>query len=280
MHSDYSQEELVAIVAELAAQYSGYEHSSVTYERAQGFMEAVLYCINEGENAGGGTLPLRDASVRELYESGRRIVTEKVEKLRELYNELIPEFEDYGAACLGDTVGRGIPAFLQRYDVKFAPQETLLTLDYPVLKDLGAASGIDRVLNYMTCISVEQRFLGKFGTAYVTEILSAYDDDYGDLTENICEIVLGNLIGHMLADKPPESGGFDGAELENVQKMLQGKSEEALAREIAMLLQFFLERYYENGAVLAEYLKNDIPNITARIRCCVQNHCLDRIFLI
>ncbi len=33
-------------------------------------------------------------------------------------------------------------------------------------------------------------------------------------------------------------------------------------------------------AELADYLKNDISNITARIRCCMQNHCLDRIFLI
>ncbi len=279
-YSDYPQEELVAIVARLAAEYTGYEHSSVTYERAQGFMEAVLYCINEKEHVGGGTLALRDASAEEMYESGRRIVTEKVGKLRELYNEMIIGFEDYGCVFLKETVARGIPAFLLRYDAKFAPQETLLTLDYPILKDLGASSGIDRVLDYVTCISAEQRFLAKFGSAYVTEVLGAYDDNYGELAENICEIVLQNLIGHMVSDKPLDSMGFDRAELENTEKMLQGKSDEALAREIAMLLQIFLERYYENEAALADYLKNDIPNIAARIRCCVQNHCLDRVFLI
>ena len=132
----------------------------------------------------------------------------------------------------------------------------------------------------MTCISAEQKFLGKFGSAYVTEVLGAYDGNYGEFAENICDIVLKNLIGHMLSDKPLDSKGFDGAELESAEKMLRGKSDEALARETAMLLQIFLERYYENEAVLADYLKNDIPNITARIRCCVQNHCLDRIFLI
>lgn len=279
-HFDYPQEELVAIVARLAAEYTGYEHSSVTYEKAQGFMEAVLYCINESEHAGGGTPALRDASAEEMYESGRRIVTEKVGKLREIYNEMIVGFEDYGCEFLKETVACGIPAFLLRYDAKFAPQETLLTLDYPILKDLSASSGIDRVLEYVTCISAEQRFLGKFGSAYVTEVLEAYDGNYGEFAENICDIVLKNLIGHMLSDKPLDSKGFDGAELESAEKMLRGKSDEALARETAMLLQIFLERYYENEAVLADYLKNDIPNITARIRCCVQNHCLDRIFLI
>lgn len=278
--SDYTPEELVAVVAELASGYTGYEHSSVTYERAQGFMEAVLYCINESERAGGGQLALRDASAKEMYESGRRIAAEKVGKLRELYNRMIPDFEDYGSVCLGDTVVRGIPAFLLRYDVKYAPQETLLTLDYPILKDLGDASGIDRVLEYMTCIFLEQRFLGKFGKAYVTEILRAYDDDYGELTENICEIVLQNTVGHLLSDKPLDFRGFDRAELENTEKILRGKPDEALAREIAVLLRLFIERCYENDSELADYLKNDIANITARIRCCVQNHCLDRIFLI
>ena len=186
MYSDYPQEELIAVVAELATEYTGYEHSSVSYERAQGFMEAVLYCINESENAGGGMLLSRDASVKEMYESGRRIATEKVGRLRELYNELVPEFEDYGVVCLRDTVVRGIPAFLLRYDVKFAPQETLLTLDYPVLEDLGNSSGIDRVLNYTACIAAEQRFLEKFGTAYVTKVLlREYDESYEDLKENI-----------------------------------------------------------------------------------------------
>lgn len=207
-------------------------------------------------------------------------MTEKVGKLREIYNEMIVGFEDYGCVFLKETVARGIPAFLLRYDAKFAPQETLLTLDYPILKDLSASSGIDLVLEYVTCISAEQKFLGKFGSAYVTEVLGAYDGNYGEFAENICDIVLKNLIGHMLSDKPLDSKGFDGAELENAEKVLRGKSDEALARETAMLLQIFLERYYENEAVLADYLKNDIPNITARIRCCVQNHCLDRIFLI
>lgn len=38
---DFPQKDLVAIVAELAKQYCGYEHPSVTYEKAQMLMEAV-----------------------------------------------------------------------------------------------------------------------------------------------------------------------------------------------------------------------------------------------
>lgn len=45
------------------------------------------------------------------------------------------------------------------YDVKFEPQNIILPLDYPVLKDLSAYTGIDRIYEFILCIHLEQRFL-------------------------------------------------------------------------------------------------------------------------
>ena len=44
----YEMEELVPIVAKLAKRYTSGESTSITYEKAQQLMEAVLYSINEG----------------------------------------------------------------------------------------------------------------------------------------------------------------------------------------------------------------------------------------
>ena len=44
---EYEIEELVPIVATLAEKYTSKESSSITYEKAQQLMEAVLYCICE-----------------------------------------------------------------------------------------------------------------------------------------------------------------------------------------------------------------------------------------
>ena len=49
---NYELEELVPIVAKLAEGYTSKESTSITYDRAQQFMEAVLYSIHEGEKAG------------------------------------------------------------------------------------------------------------------------------------------------------------------------------------------------------------------------------------
>lgn len=187
--SGYSMEELLPLVSKLAVRYTGGEHSSVTYEKAQMLMEAVLYCIREFRMSQENALMAKDVPAEEAYRRGQEIVMEKVRTLQSLYNEMIPDFKDYGCLSLRDTVRKGIPAFLERYDFQFMPQETLLTLDYPVQEKLEHLSGIDRVLAYMACICREQAYLREMEEREVVAILHDYHRDYEYLIENICGIV-------------------------------------------------------------------------------------------
>lgn len=192
LQGEYSMEELVPIVSKLAFRYTGGEHTSVSYERAQMLMEAVLYCVREFRTSQGNALMAKAIPAEEAYRRGQEIVMDKVRELQKLYNEMISEFKDYGSLCLRDTVRKGIPAFLKHYDFQFAPQETLITLDYPVQERLEQISGVSRVLAYMKCICREQAYLGKMDEGEVIAILHAYHRDYGYLMENICEIVQKN----------------------------------------------------------------------------------------
>ena len=47
----YKTEELIPIVAKLAEKYTAKESTSITYEKAQQLMGAVIYCICEYEAA-------------------------------------------------------------------------------------------------------------------------------------------------------------------------------------------------------------------------------------
>lgn len=274
----YSLEELVPIVAELASTYTGYEHSSITYEKAQTLMEAVLYCIREWERsdnyADNHTLLSNAIPAKEVYLSGQNIVIEKVKKLQEIYNKLILDFQDYGMACLKNTIVKDIPMFLLKYDVKYAPQETWLTFDYPILKDLGTSSGVDAVLEYVTCISLEQQFLKQFDHTYIIELLRAYHTDYGVLMENICHIVLQNIIGHLLLNKPfyfKYNKGFSKEEYKRIEYILQKKSERERNDYLANLLRLFIEHYLKCDIKLLDYLNCDISNIAKQIqniKCC------------
>lgn len=186
----YEMEELVPIVAMLSEKYTGNESTSITYEKAEQFMGAVIYCIEELEKENGtalvkGTrLPAQTA-----YELGLNCVIEKVKKTMALYHEIIGEFEWYENCCLYDTVAKGMPEFFKWYDVYFCPQDEILTLDYPVEKDLSGLQGVDKIYEYLLCIQKEQRYLQGFTKNEIIRILQEDNAGYKSMIENIGRIV-------------------------------------------------------------------------------------------
>lgn len=121
---DYQMEELLPIVSELAQKYAGYESTSITYEKAQSLMEAVLFCLNEYNTSYMNTTNLvhKDIPVTEQYNIGVKLLYEKVENIRKIFNKISLQFEDFGVKCLYDTVQKGIPQFLKWYDIRFCPR--------------------------------------------------------------------------------------------------------------------------------------------------------------
>lgn len=189
--SGMEMEELVSIVGDLAGKYTGYESTSITYEKAKQLMEAVLYCIREAEQAGGETAVCSDrVSAKQLYEMGASLVEEKTKKALAMYHEILPEFDSYGNRFLYDTFVVGLPEFFRRYDCKFEPQDTILTLDYPVMKDISGCAGIDRIYEYILCIRAEQKFLKRFPREGVIGTLKKYNREYEETPDNICGILL------------------------------------------------------------------------------------------
>ncbi len=188
----YTTEELLPLWETLAKKYCGCESTSLSYEKAQQLMEAVLYCIREWETfcreesfaPAAGCLPAAKA-----YAQGLRLVKEKTLRMKDLYHNLLPVFDSYGMKCLEDVIYRGIPEFFRWYDINFCPQNTILTLDYPVLTDLRGLSGIDAVYEYLLCICREQRFLRQFPPEEIRLSLSRYAKGYKDLIENIPSIL-------------------------------------------------------------------------------------------
>lgn len=77
----YEMEELVPIVGRLAEKYTAYESSSMTYEKAEQLMEAVLYCIHEAEQSGhNSVIPTGGISAQQAYDTGLVYVQEKAKK--------------------------------------------------------------------------------------------------------------------------------------------------------------------------------------------------------
>ena len=279
-NSSYKMEELVPVVSRLAQEYCGYEHSSVTYERAQALMEAVLYCIRETETADGFALAGGKAAPMDVYLAGRRLAADKFEQMQKLYGRVLEEFEDYGVECLRDTVVYGISAFVKHYDIRFAPQETLLTLDYPVLRSLQGMSGIDAVFSYVESIGHEQRFLKAFGADYVREVFLAFCEEYEYLPENICHIVLPNAAVCFWLNRPLAKTGISMAECRAAEALLTGKTTAETEADLEGFLEKLVRYRYGEDEKLLEYLKCAVSDLAVRMQANAKNRCLDKMLLV
>ena len=242
---DYTIEELVPIVGTLAAKYTSNESTSITYERAEQLMEAVQFCIHEYEDSGEGSLLSGEIlPASQAYELGLNIVKDKTARALSTYNEIITNFSHYESKCLCDTFVKGIPEFFKWYDVWFEPQHAILTLDYPLLKDISGYEGIDKIFEYIRCIGLEQAFLNGFPMEHVINVLSEGNPYWRDSIDNICEPVLAYTLLQALEREP-----------------LKG-IEERLADALDKLIQ----NNYEGNTELRDYLACAIENIAVRLK--------------
>lgn len=264
----YEMEDFVPIVAKLAEGYTSKESTSITYERAQQLMEAVLYSIREAEKARQFSLIQKDElSTERMYAIGVKCVEDKTKEALDWYNGIMTHFSSYGNQCLYDTVVKGLPEFFKWYDCKYDPQNTILTLDYPILMDISEQTGIDKIYDFLFCIQLEQIFLNKFPPEYVMEILSKYDKQYKLMIENLCEIVLMNIISHMLAGKEIFILDFEPEEYLKMQTLIQKENLCDLREKLKNAVKVLVREYYENDEKLMEYLYKAVDNIAVRIKC-------------
>lgn len=261
----YTMEELIPIVAKLADKYTLKESTSISYERAQQLMEAVIYCI--AHCSGERELISRDEerlTAEAAYQRGYENLISKVKKTQESYNDMILYFNAYGNENYHDTVIKALPGFFRYYDVRFAPQETLITMDYPVLCPITGKAGIDAIEKYVEYIGLEQKFMGALPDEYVQEVLYRFQTGYRKQFYNICDIVLRHILGHMMLGK-----GFEQVSMKSDYEML---SEIILKHDVEWIEEMFMnhlhsliQEKYNGDEAMEKYLQADIKNTATEL---------------
>ena len=294
----YEMDELLPIVAELSRKYTAGESTSLSYEKAQQLMEAVLYCIHEAEKtdraygsmtgsrlqedyectagsslreqSGGATecglMEKRcNRTAREMYQIGREAVLRKVKQTLEKYNQMLFTFCDYGNENLSDTVTVAIPGFFKFYDSLYAPQDTIITMDYPVLDRNFNLQGIDAVEEYLNAIHVEQMFLGKLPGDMVCGILQEFCRTYKKQFFNISTIVMRHILMNMLIGKrigtPAEQEDYHLA-----WRLIVEKGSQELQRLLLKELRILDRNQYSANGQLSRYFEHDIHEFVVQLK--------------
>lgn len=274
----YEIEELIPIVSKLTDQYTSYESTSITYEKAEQLMGAVLYCIGQVEQPGQAfEVAVKDLSARQAYKLGAACVEQKVKMALELYNQLSQTFCSYGNQCLEEVFQKGLPEFFKWYDPKFEPQNTIIMIDYPLLIDLSSYTGIDRIYRFLTYIELEQHFLNSFLSEDIVDMLSRYHKQYQRLIENLCEMVLFTVIGHILAKKSLSQQEIDKKEYEQLQNMIEQMDEQQVIERVRHEIERFVQRYCQDDRALLAYLDHVVSGIAIRLKVAAANQSLHKI---
>ncbi len=263
---EYGIEELLPVVKYLTEKYTSKESTSITYEKAQQLMGAVLYCIEEremylrGVNGSEHTqIVERGAgkSAMEAYKEGFQLVMDKVSEAKTIYEEIMVNFDSYGSLCCYDTVVRGMPAFFVHYDARFFPQNHMLTLDYPLLVNMpDELCGVDLIYSYLKAIRLEQRFLQAFPRTYIIEAQKEYHRGYKELFLNVSALVMRYIVRRML---------------EQEMEVRKGSVEE-IEHKMKTLLHLFMEQEYrkreeKDFCVEAEsYLQEDMHSFAVEYK--------------
>lgn len=284
----YGKEELLPVLAVLTRKFTSGESSSVSYERARHLMEGIRYTIYIYEKEGnlvGGKKP----EATEAWRIGQELLTRRMQEMKERYHTLCSTFRDYGNRNLRDTFGMALPGFLERYDQKYAPQETIITMDYPVLSKASGVTGILAIEQYLNAIAAEQNFLRRFPEEYVKGILIRFQKDYQSQFFNLGRIVLRHLLGCILIKKRLGETSVE-ADYVKLQELIEQNTEENLRKQLLFLVSG-LDRKSEKEESkdksepemwrhIEEYLSCDIRDFVTELKMGAAHDCLERIVIL
>lgn len=274
----YTMEELFPVTAELAKKYTSGESTSITFEQAERLMEAVLYCISacceQKDALAGGRKP----SAGEAYQRGYGFIQERTKACLKQYNQMLSGFCAYGNENYYDTVCNAIPGFFRLYDARLAPQETVISMDYPVLLPMTQWKGIDAMERYIMCIHLEQIFLGKFEEQEVRLVLEMFQKSYRGQFYNICSIFLRHLLGILLLQFERREKSEDRYAV--LQEIVRRYPREELQKILNQAVDALVCKMWKGQQELAEYLKADTEEYSAALVRAAENSSLPAIVVL
>lgn len=277
---NYKMEELLPLVGELSEKYTCKESTSISYEKAQQLMGAVIYCIQENEKQkedSSGLVKTERFSAREAYKSGYELVIRKVMEAKRIFERLTGEFQSYGNYAYEDTVIHGMPEFFLHYNTRFYPQDHILTLDYPILESQDELCGIDRIYHYLSCIRLEQIFLNRLPYSYVVNVLCSFHEEYEELLINVCGIIWRNIMGWMLIGSTVSEDRFSKSDLEQIRIIVNQSSRQELEERFRYLTKVLIQHEYNTNRELQNYLESEVKNFAVELIHAAEYNCIDQI---
>lgn len=283
---------LLPIIEMMVNKQSSMESTSITFEKAEQYMGAILYTIEVYNQAASSTktdttslLPIDELSLRQQYELGVNQVLQLLKDCQILYGLIVDDFSDYRLRIYRETLIKGFPEFFKRYDPIYNPKDHLLTLDYMPMHLDTSKQGVVLIKDYLTWIHYEKSFLSLWSDPQIMDLLERVMPHYKtDYMDNICYRVLINTAACLMVGKSPSSLFITPEDAQKIQSDYGNHSESQIHELMGYLLDqlttaygLFATKGYEKAAT---YFMKQQTNLTTHFYYALKHKSLSRFLLV
>lgn len=277
------QNEIIKLLCDKVYRFTKGESSSVREEAAQSLLESIYYILSEYfktiDNLDDSINIIKEKSLKSLYKEGKSIIDLKMNEAEKLLKSIKKSKINVINNAYNDTIDNGIDLFFKEYDKDFGCCESPGDIDYPLNTNLGDIMGIDYIYEYLKILNLENRFLEKYDSNMINELLNGYSEDSTELLINIFELVLTNVVGSACIDKNVLDLNIEDIHREYLKDIINGLSQDELETYLLDKSDNIFNVLNITDKDLKDYIRYSISKLTFDIYSKNAENSLETIFL-
>lgn len=226
---------------------------------------------------------LKETPLRELYQKGHQKLMKCLDECEEMLEHLKANRIKTDLSAYLNTIKKGIPEFLEQYDLDLKANELPGFFDYPVCVEPTQMTGVLYVHQYLEHLQYEEEFLCAFETGRFQNLLLGYSNNYKQVSVNLYELVWNNVIGNLLLER--SSLVLQTLDMEEVgRKELMAIAEKMghmeLTKKVTTVVSEYLhECGYAWSASCKSYLMKSLTKFVYRYQQSARNQTLEQFFV-
>ncbi|PHO08198.1 hypothetical protein BFT35_01675 [Thermoanaerobacterium thermosaccharolyticum] len=279
------QLQCISLLADKCERYNMGESGSIRVETAESIMKSNLYTIGlylkSLPNPDHAAAELKLEKISELYERGRKLVYNRFQEARHIYNLVQNNKLDTINHSYNSTLSEeGIGGFFKSYNIEYEAHDIPASIDYQLCNPVNDLVGIEFIQEYLENLYLENEFCMNFAAENIHHLLYGYDKGYADLLINIFEHVLTAALGCSLAERNIRELSISQEDVQNLYKKLLKYDNYTLMLNIHKAMKNIFEELNITNPSLQRYIEKSLPKIASSIENALKLNTLSKVFII
>ncbi|MBN2897536.1 MAG: hypothetical protein JXO44_02080 [Clostridia bacterium] len=191
-------QEVGLLLLENIKKYTAGESATLTVERSEELLRAILYTLNVYFDHYGVAMLSEGHLLSEIYTRSKVHMKSYIEEVQALYFKIEAKRMPVNNQLYRETFEMALPEFFKKYNPEFDAQNTVTAIDYPLLFDPMQSSGIVYIHEYLEKFEVENEFCCFFYVLDINKLINRFYSKYQctafDGYFNLFELVFRNYF--------------------------------------------------------------------------------------